>query len=324
MRFGLLLPHFGSAASHETLLSGAREAERLGFDSLWVRDHLLFEPHGMEDPDPTFVEPFVTLAYLAGATTRIGLGTATVIPFRHPIHLAQAMASLDFMMPGRSLEMGIGAGNDQKEFEAVGLGDADRVDLMRSHVKIAREFWEGTAVDYEDGRYTIHGKKLKPTPRGAIPVWWGGLTPASTRLAAEFCEGWLPGRIDFRTWQARVQQLADACKLRERPMVLRGAVPVVSIAETRDEALGKVNVDGLLAHANKARFMVKPESGSFETAADLEGFLLADTPEGVRAQVERYRELGSDLLILDFRFRYPDWLSQMRTFSDDVMGGKLA
>ncbi|HYM51806.1 MAG TPA: LLM class flavin-dependent oxidoreductase [Candidatus Limnocylindrales bacterium] len=324
MRFGLLLPHFGSAASHETLLAGAREAERLGFDSLWVRDHLLFEPHGMEDPDPTFVEPFVTLAYLGGATSRIGLGTATVIPFRHPIHLAQCMASLDFMLPGRSLEMGIGAGNDQKEFEAVGLGDANRVELMRTHVQIARQFWQGTPVDFDDSRYSIHGKTLKPTPRAPVPVWWGGLTPASTRLAAEFCEGWLPGRIDFRTWQVRVEQLANACKERGRDMVLRGAVPVVSMADSRAEALSKVNVDGLLAHANKQRFMVKPASGSFQSAADLEGFLLADTPAGVRTQVERYRELGSDLLILDFRFRYPDWFDQMRTFRDDVMGGTLA
>ena len=323
MRFGLLLPHFGSAASREILVSGAIEAERLGFDSLWVRDHLLFEPHGMEDPDPTFLEPFITLAYLAGVTSRIGFGTATVIPFRHPIHLAQMVSSLEFMME-RSFEMGIGAGNDQKEFAAVGLGDAPRVELMRTHVQIAREFWKGTPVEFDDGRYVIQGSKLKPKPNGPVPIWWGGLTPASTRLAAEFCDGWLPGRIDFRTWETRVQQLENACKERGRPMVQRGAIPVVSMAASRDEAIGMVNLQGLLANANKQRFLVKPASGTFESASDLDGFLLADTPSGVRAQVERYRALGCDLLVLDFRFRYPDWIAQMNTFRDEVMHGEMS
>jgi alkanesulfonate monooxygenase SsuD/methylene tetrahydromethanopterin reductase-like flavin-dependent oxidoreductase (luciferase family) len=323
MRFGLLLPHFGSAASREILVSGAIEAERLGFDSLWARDHLLFEPHGMEDPDPTFLEPFITLAYLAAVTSRIGFGTATVIPFRHPIHLAQMVSSLEFMME-RSFEMGIGAGNDEKEFAAVGLGDVPRVELMRTHVQIARQFWQGTPVEFDDGRYVIHGSKLKPMPSGPVPIWWGGLTPASTRLAAEFCDGWLPGRIDFRTWETRVQQLENACKERGRPIVQRGAIPVVSMAASRDEAIGMVNLTGLLANANKQRFLVKPASGTFDSASDLEGFLLADTPSGVRAQVERYRASGCDLLILDFRFRYPDWIAQMNTFHDEVMGGEMS
>jgi len=80
-RFGLLLPHFGEEADQDLLIDGVRLAERLGFDSIWVRDHLVFHPHGMEGTDRTFIEPFITLTFLAGVTERIGLGAATIIPF---------------------------------------------------------------------------------------------------------------------------------------------------------------------------------------------------------------------------------------------------
>ncbi len=73
-RFGLLIPHFGVEADQDLLIKGAQLADRLGFDSLWVRDHLVFHPHGMEGTDRTFIEPFVALTYLAAATEKIGLG----------------------------------------------------------------------------------------------------------------------------------------------------------------------------------------------------------------------------------------------------------
>ena len=67
-RFGLLVPHFGLEADQDLLVEGAQLAESLGFDSLWVRDHLVFHPHGMEGTDRTFIEPLITLTYLAGKT----------------------------------------------------------------------------------------------------------------------------------------------------------------------------------------------------------------------------------------------------------------
>ena len=77
MKYGLLVPHFGEDADRGKLLEGARRAEALGYDSLWVRDHLLYVPHGeMERPDRTFYEALTTLTVLGAVTTRIGLGTA--------------------------------------------------------------------------------------------------------------------------------------------------------------------------------------------------------------------------------------------------------
>src|SRR3990172_141431 len=95
--YGLLLPHFGEHASRDSLLGMARAAEAHGFDSVWVRDHLVFHPHGMEGQDRTHIEPLITLGAIAGATDRLKLGTGSLIPFRHPIHTALALSSLEFV-----------------------------------------------------------------------------------------------------------------------------------------------------------------------------------------------------------------------------------
>src|SRR5690606_21521279 len=96
MRFGLLLPHFGEHASREQLVGNAPAIEEMGYDSVWVRDHLMYTPHGgMDSSDPTFFEPLLTLAAIAGQTERVKLGTAVLVPIRWPVKLAQNLATLD-------------------------------------------------------------------------------------------------------------------------------------------------------------------------------------------------------------------------------------
>jgi alkanesulfonate monooxygenase SsuD/methylene tetrahydromethanopterin reductase-like flavin-dependent oxidoreductase (luciferase family) len=316
-RFGLLLPHFGEHADQDLLIEGARSAERLGFDSIWVRDHLVFHPHGMEGTDRTFIEPFVTLAFLAGATESIGLGAATIIPFRHPILMAYSVASLSWMSR-RRFDLGIGAGNFQHEFDVIGQSDVNRPQLMKEQTLIARELWTGESVEHHSELYDFDDVDLKPQPLHDVPVWWGGATPASARLAVEFCEGWLPGRITFPTFEKRVAKIREMTAEQGKPMILTGAVPVTSIAGTREEALSRLNVPGLIKNANNQRFWVKPESGEFTQIDELDGSILVGTPDDIVAGVQRYQELGADLLIFDFRMRFPDWLEQIETVAREI------
>ena len=317
-RFGLLVPHFGEHADQDLLIEGARLAERLGFDSLWVRDHLVFHPHGMEGTDRTFVEPLVTLTFLAAKTERIGIGAATIIPFRHPINLAYSIASMSWLTR-RRFELGIGAGNFQHEFDVIGQGDLDRPAMMREQTLIGRELWTGRSVEWHSDLYDFDDVDLKPQPLFPVPVWWGGATPASARLAVDFCDGWLPGRITFPTYAARVAKINELAAEKGRSRVLVGAVPVTSIADTREEAIGHMNVPGLIDNANHQKFWIKPESGSFTTFDELDGSVLAGTPDDVVRGVRRYQEIGCDLLIVDFRMRFPDWLGQIEMFARDVM-----
>ena len=317
-RFGLLVPHFGAEADQDLLIQGARRAEELGFDSLWVRDHLVFHPHGMEGTDRTFIEPFVTLSFLAGVTERIGLGAATIIPFRHPINMAYLVASLSWITR-RSFDLGIGAGNFQHEFDVIGMGHLKRPDLMKEQTLIARELWTGQSVEHHSEVYDFADVDLKPQPLGQVPIWWGGATPASARLAVDFCDGWLPGRITFPTYEKRVAQIRERCGEQDKPMIMTGAVPVTSIDDTTAGAVGRLNVPGLIKNANNQKFWIKPESGEFTRIEELDGSILAGTPDDIVAGVRRYQEIGADLLVFDFRMRFPDWLAQIEVLGREVL-----
>jgi len=317
-RFGLLVPHFGLEADQDLLIEGARRAERLGFDSLWVRDHLVFHPHGMEGTDRTFIEPFVTLAYLAGVTEKIGLGAATIIPFRHPILMAYSVASLSWSTR-RPFDLGIGAGTFDHEFAVIGQADEDRVQMMKEQVLIARRLWSGETIEWHSQRYDFTDVDLKPQPLHPVPVWWGGATPAAARLAVDFCEGWLPGRITFPTYRVRINKIREMCAEQSKPMVMTGAVPVTSIDDSYKSATERMNVPGLIKNANAQKFWIKPKSGEFTKIEELDGSILAGTPDDIVRGVQRYQELGCDLLIFDLRMRFPDYLEQIEIIAKEVL-----
>jgi alkanesulfonate monooxygenase SsuD/methylene tetrahydromethanopterin reductase-like flavin-dependent oxidoreductase (luciferase family) len=317
MRYGLLLPHFGEEADQDLLIDGVRLAERLGFDSIWVRDHLVFHPHGMEGTDRTFIEPFITLTFLAGVTERIGLGAATIIPFRHPINMAYSVASMSWMTR-RRFDLGVGAGNFQHEFDVIGQSDLKRPEMMKEQVLIARKLWTGESVEWHSDLYDFDDVDIKPQPLYPVPVWWGGATPASARLAVDFCEGWLPGRITFPTFEARVSKIREMTAEQGKPMIMTGAVPVTSIDSSFEAATARMNVPGLIKNANAQKFWLKPESGEFSRIEELDGSILAGSPEDIAAGVGRYRDLGADLLIFDFRMRFPDWLEQIQRLAEEV------
>lgn len=320
IEFGLLLPHFGEHGTPENIMEGARRAEVQGFDSVWVRDHMMFEPHGeFEKPDNTFYEALLTLTAVGASTQRLKLGTGALIPFRHPIHLAQYTAGMANLFPGR-LILGMGAGNSDRQFEQVGLGGIARWELVESNANILRRLWTEENVSYTDAHYSFDDFSLNPKPpEGATPpFWYCGNTPKSARLAVQYCDGWLPGRIGLATLEERVATLTKLSEEagRDRPTV--GIIPPTSVEDTREEALSHVNVEGLLEWANKARFWVKPPSGRFETADDLAGALVAGTPDQVVEQCLELHRTGVDHLVFDLRFKYQRWYDQI-----DVLGREV-
>ncbi|MPZ52583.1 MAG: LLM class flavin-dependent oxidoreductase, partial [Acidimicrobiia bacterium] len=105
--YGVLLPHFGSQATRERVVEASKQLEDYGFDSVWVRDHLVFEPHVYEEQDNTFVDPIVALSAIAAVTSNITLATGSLIPHRHPIHLALLAGSLEFIARWMGCRCGI-------------------------------------------------------------------------------------------------------------------------------------------------------------------------------------------------------------------------
>jgi len=190
MKFGLLLPHFGEQASKEKLLAGSQRAEELGFDSVWVRDHLVFEPHGeMEKPNRTFYDALTTLTAIGAVTSRIELGTGSLIPFRHPLVTA-LMAGTITQLVGPRLILGFGAGTFDHEFDAIEWGGRDRVEMVRSNAEILKRVFTENDVTYSDDQFSFENVTIEPKPVGGrVPFWYCGATPRSARLAVEFCDG---------------------------------------------------------------------------------------------------------------------------------------
>lgn len=320
LKFGLLLPHFGEHGSAELCIEGAKRAEAYGFDSVWVRDHLVFEPHGMEGSDNTHIEGLLILSAIASVAKKLILGTGTVIAHRHPIHLAQVMAGLSMLSGGRVI-MGIGLGTFQHEFAAAGYPDTleDRANLCKISVAIARKLWAGEKLSYEDLYFSFKDVELKPTPVKPIPVWYGGGTPASCRRAVDYCDGWMPGRIPLATFRQCIEYIDDLCKKAGKPMLTTGAIPITSIAKDKDAALSKVNVKGLINEGNKKPTWVKPASGTFSKLEDIEGLLLAGPPKDIVEVSRKYDEAGLNHIVYDLRFRYADWYEQIDFLGKEVL-----
>lgn len=320
LKFGLLLPHFCEHASVEKCIEGPKKAEAYGFDSVWVRDHLVFEPHGMEGTDNTHIEGLLMLSAIASVTKKLTLGTAMVICHRNPIHLAQLFAGLSTISNGR-LIMGMGLGGFPHEFAAAGHPNRlqDRVNLARINADICRRLWAGEKVSYKDNYFNFEDVELKPTPVNPIPIWYGGGTPASCRRAVEYCDGWMPARITLVTFRKCIEYLRELSKKAGRQMITVGVMPFTSVAKDKETALSKVNVKALINESNKNPTWVRPASGTFSTLEDIQGLILAGTPEDIVRDTRAYEEAGAEHIVYDLRLRYADWYEQIDFLGKEVL-----
>jgi alkanesulfonate monooxygenase SsuD/methylene tetrahydromethanopterin reductase-like flavin-dependent oxidoreductase (luciferase family) len=320
-KYGLLLPHFGEFADRDRLLEGSKLAEDLGFDSVWVRDHLIFEPHGeMEKPNRSFYEALTTLTAIGAVTDKIELGTGSLIPFRHPLEVALTVATMTQLVGPRVI-LGFGAGTFDHEFAAVGIDTTiKRWDLVESTARILNRVWTENNVDYKDDFFEFTDVTIEPKPLGGtVPFWYCGGTPASARRAVAYCDGWMPGRLSLPTFRARVEKMRELSSAAGTRMPTVAIIPPTSVEATRDEALRDVNIEGLCAWANNAKFWVKPPSGRFETWEDLEGTLIAGAPDDVVAECRKFEDAGCEHLVFDFRFKFDKFFEQIELLGKEVL-----
>ncbi len=158
--------------------------ERLGFDSLWVSERLTGEA-----PDP-----LVALAYAAGRSERLKLGTSVlVLPGRNPVVLAKELASLDRLSGGRLLPaVGLGA-PDPVEHRAFGVEPKERAGWFDEALGLMRRLWTEDDVHHHGHRFQVDGVTLLPRPvQDPLEVWLGGSSPSELRRCGRLGDGWLP------------------------------------------------------------------------------------------------------------------------------------
>ena len=125
MQFGIHLPHIGRKAGPDSIREAAMQAEQLGFDDVWVSEHIIVPRGASYPPSPSFHDPVLTLTWAAAFTQRVRLGTSVlVLPMRHPLPLAKELATLQNLSRGR-LILGAGVGWMEAEFAALGYRSAN-------------------------------------------------------------------------------------------------------------------------------------------------------------------------------------------------------
>ena len=216
--------------------------------------------------------------------------------------------------------LGFGAGTFDHEFDVIDMAGVDRVGLVRSNAEILRRLLAEDGVTYRDDVYSFDDISIEPKPGAPVPFWYCGATPRSARLAAEYCDGWMPGRTTLLTIAERVATMREMTAANGRPMPTVAVIPPTSIAATHDLALSGVNLEGLLAWANlRGKWWAKPPSGSFTTAEDIEGSLIAGTPDEVVEQVGRFAEVGVEHLVFDLRMNFDRWFASVELLGREVL-----
>lgn len=222
---GFGLPVSGSWATPRTMIRVAQRAEALGYASLWSFQRVLYpagagrdpksdpghDPAGRRADDPAYRavhDPLLPLAYVAGHTTRIRIGTATVCaPFTAPALLAKSMASLDVLSGGR-LTVGVGLGWLPHEYAAAGIPFERRGARMDEYLRCLAALWTQDPVEFVGDFYTVPRSHigLAPVQRPHPPVLVGGAAPAALRRAGRLAQGWIIGsRQDLATIGASIE-----------------------------------------------------------------------------------------------------------------------
>jgi len=221
MKIGISGIGMGKGARPRTLQLVAEHAERLGFATLWSPEHVvLFDHYESAYPysdDGQFLaaghieltDPFVTLSYVAGRTSRIRLATGIcLVPERNPLVLAKAVASLDFMSGGRAA-LGVGIGWSAEEFAALGIPFERRAQRTCEYVDVMRKLWSeektsfsGEFVNFKDAR-----SFPKPARPGGVPIIFGGESGPALRRVARYGNGWFSVKLTPAQLAKKIERL---------------------------------------------------------------------------------------------------------------------
>ena len=195
MKIGVSLLNNQGIEDVQACVDLAVRAEELGFDSVWVHDHVFNVGHVLDRiGGKPYYEPLTLLTFVAARTQRIRLGTSVlVLPYHNPIRLAKTAATLDVLSGGR-LILGVGVGAIEQEMRALGSSFKERGAVSDEAIAVMRTLWTQEDPSF-DGKYSrFSGMKFSPKPvqKPSIPLVIGGVSRPAIRRAARLGDGWQP------------------------------------------------------------------------------------------------------------------------------------
>ena len=306
MRFGLILPSFSfpdlDYAKAARLRDFAQRGEALGYESLWVVEHLL-TARGLYGT--AWLSPLETLSFAAGCTERIGLATGILIAaLRNPVFVAKDIASLQYLSGGR-FELGIGVGWDAQEYEVAGVPLRERGRRTDEILEILAKLWTGEPVTHHGRYYHFEDVVIDPPLPEKPRLWVAGgsklrteLSPDPETMASSVLEricrrgdGWLAraaGSTDsvIRDWaqiQARLAELGRASD-----SITFGHLNFMHIVATDDDA----------AALRVQRPLIERIMGTHRSFEHLQQCYFLGCPRRIRARIAELAEAGLEYLVL--------------------------
>jgi F420-dependent oxidoreductase-like protein len=280
------------------------ECERLGYDSVWLDDHLMFKKSSI-------LECWTTLSALSAVTSKIRLGTMVLCNgFRNPALLAKMAATLDVISNGR-LEFGIGAGVQEDEHEAYGipfLKAHARISRLKESVEIVKKLWTQEKTSYQGKYYRTSEAVCEPKPmqKPHPPITIGGSGEKLTlKVVAQHADRYDWGHVpSLELYKHKLDVLESHCKAVgrdfkeiEKSCWLGGQIFIVPDQKELDKKVSQL----------------KPENVSLE---DFKKFNFVATPDGYRQEIRRYTSLGVTYFMLFFG-DLPD-MSSLKLFAEKV------
>jgi len=304
VKFGIGLPNgFPRSEINATeYLEVAAKAEEYGYDSVWGGDHIVFHI-------PRF-EIFTTLAAVAARTTRIHLGPAVLLlPLRNPVHVAQAVATLDHISGGRFI-FGVGVGGEHpKEFMASGVPVKERGARTNEGLEVLCRLWTGEKVAFSGKYYRFDEIAMLPTPvqRPHPPIWVGGRSEGALRRTVKFGQAWAPAFVTPERFLQGRARLDALCREAGRdPKDVQSAVYCFANVGTGREA----------AWAETGAFL----SSNYNMAAKpFERLAIHGTSEDCITHTRRFIEAGAEYIVV--RFASPNPVQQLKRWTEEVMPG---
>jgi probable F420-dependent oxidoreductase len=286
------------------ILDLAEHAEALGFDSVWVGDSVLARPR---------FEALTTLAAIAARTQRVQLGTAVLLPMlRHPVMLANEVASLDNVADGRLiLGLGIGGNNPSvaQEFAACGVPIARRVGLFEEGITLIRRLWTEPEVTFQGRYFQVQSVRLglRPLQEPGVPIWLAGSGDNALRRVLRLGDGWVPisssppaFTADWERLQVLGQEMGrDALNLHR------------CLYTTLN-----VNADIVQAERELRAFIESYYGIPYEVQATRNG-LCAGSVEQCIAWLKAFVAAGAQSIVV--RFGSPDQKGQLARFAREVL-----
>ena len=307
--FGTSLPSRGDMAGPDQLRSVAQRAEDLGYDHVWVSDHIILPknvasvyPSATDGvptfkPDEPYYEPLAALNFIAGCTKKVRLGThVLIIPYRNPVLTAKILSTLDVLSEGRVI-LGAGVGWMEEEFQAMGLDTyKERGAVTDEYLQIYKELWTKDDASFQGKFYQISdtGFEPKPIQKPHPPVWIGGHSGPAVRRAAKFGDGWMPIGL-------RPPAILEPEELAEKIAQLRK----LTVAAGRPEdAVALTFSTGVI----------------FNDQSDRSRAWMQGNPEQIASDLQQYQSLGVSNFIINFQGRtVPELQENMERFSREVI-----